>query len=40
MQAAAHDPKVAKKTGVPQSVAREYNKATPTTKGLPEKVKK
>ena len=26
MAAAAHDPKFAKKVGVPQSVAREYNK--------------
>ena len=26
MAAAAHDPKFAKKAGVPQSVAREYNK--------------
>lgn len=25
MAAAAHDPKFAKKAGVPQSVAREYN---------------
>lgn len=25
MAAAAHDPKFAKKVGVPQSVAREYN---------------
>ena len=27
MAAAAHDSKFAKKTGVPQSVAREYNQA-------------
>ena len=27
MAAAAHDPKFAKKVGVPQSVAREYNQA-------------
>lgn len=39
MQAAAHDPKVAKQTGVKQSVAREFASSTKTTKGLPEKVK-
>lgn len=38
MQAAARDPKVAKKTGVPQKVAREYVAADkggklPTRKG-------
>jgi hypothetical protein len=27
MAAAAHDPAFAKKTGVPQSVARDFNKA-------------
>lgn len=27
MAAAAHDPKFAKKTGVPQSVAKEFNAA-------------
>lgn len=27
MAAAAHDPKFAKKVGVPQSVAKEFNKA-------------
>lgn len=27
MAAAAHDPKFAKKVGVPQSIAREYNQA-------------
>lgn len=27
MAAAAHDPKFAKKAGVPQSVAKEFNKA-------------
>lgn len=27
MAAAAHDPKFAKRVGVPQSVAREYNQA-------------
>lgn len=39
MQAAAHSPKVAKKTGVPQSVAKEFANSTSTTKGLPEKAK-
>ena len=29
MQAAAHDPAVAKKTGVPQDVAREFVAAEP-----------
>lgn len=37
MQAAAHDPKVAKKTGVSQKVAREFTKSTKSTKGLPER---
>lgn len=27
MAAAAHDPKFAKKVGIPQSVAKEFNKA-------------
>ena len=27
MAAAAHDPRFAKKVGIPQSVAREFNKA-------------
>lgn len=27
MAAAAHDPKFAKKVGIPQSVAREFNRA-------------
>jgi hypothetical protein len=27
MAAAAHDPKFAKKMGIPQSVAKEYNRA-------------
>lgn len=36
MQAAAHNPEVAKKTGVPQSVAKEFTSSTKSTKGLPE----
>ena len=40
MQAAAHNPAVAKRTGVPQSVAKEYVAATPSTKGLPQHVAK
>lgn len=36
MEAAAHNPDVAKKTGIPQSVAKEFTSSTPTTKGLPE----
>lgn len=27
MAAAAHDPKIAKRAGIPQSVAREFNQA-------------
>jgi ribosome assembly protein YihI (activator of Der GTPase) len=27
MAAAAHDPKIAKRAGIPQSVAREFNRA-------------
>lgn len=34
MAAAAHDPKFAKKVGVPQSVAKEFNKADTGTKLL------
>lgn len=34
MAAAAHDPKFAKKVGVPQSVAKEFNKADAGTKIL------
>ena len=34
MAAAAHDSKFAKKTGVPQSVAREYNQADKNTQML------
>jgi hypothetical protein len=37
MEAAAHDPAVAKKTGIPQSTAKEFASSTTTTKGLPEK---
>lgn len=35
MQAAAHNPDVAKKVGIPQSTAKEFASTT-TTKGLPE----
>lgn len=35
LQAAAHDPAVAKKTGVKQSVAKKFVKSTKSTKGLP-----
>lgn len=34
MAAAAHDPKFAKKVGVPQSVAKDYNKADTGSKIL------
>jgi len=34
MAAAAHSPKFAKKVGVPQSVAKEYNKADTGSKML------
>jgi hypothetical protein len=34
MAAAAHDPKFAKKVGVPSSVAKEYNRADTGTKML------
>lgn len=36
MEAAAHNPQVAKKAGIPQSVAKEFTSSTSTTKGLPE----
>lgn len=36
MQAAAHNPDVAKKAGIPQSTAKEFAQSTSTTKGLPE----
>ena len=34
MAAAAHDPKFAKKVGIPSSVAKDYNKADTGTKML------
>lgn len=34
MAAVAHSPKIAKETGVPQSVGREFNKADTGTKML------
>jgi len=34
MAAAAHDPKFAKKVGIPQKVARDFNKADTGTKRL------
>jgi hypothetical protein len=34
MAAAAHDPKFAKKVGVPQSVAKDYNRADTGSKLL------
>lgn len=34
MAAAAHDPKFAKRVGIPQSVAKEYNRADTGTKLL------
>jgi hypothetical protein len=34
MAAAAHDPKFAKKVGIPQSTAKEYNRADTGTKML------
>jgi hypothetical protein len=34
MAAAAHDPKFAKRVGIPQSVAQEFNKADTGTKLL------
>lgn len=40
MEAVAHDPKVARKTGIKQSVAKEFAKSTKSTKGLPEKKSK
>jgi hypothetical protein len=39
MQAAASSPKLAKKLGVPQSVAKEFVRETKTMKGKPEKKK-
>ena len=40
MAAAAHDPKFAKRVGVPQSVAKEYNRADTGSKMLSRKRKK
>lgn len=42
MAAAAHDPAFAKKLGIPQSVAKEYNRADQkvNVKALPERVRK
>jgi hypothetical protein len=40
MQAVAHNPQVAKSTGIPQSVGQDYSQATTTTKGLPEHKRK
>lgn len=37
MAAAAHDPKFAKKVGIPQSVAREFNKADKGAKSTQKK---
>jgi hypothetical protein len=39
MAAAAHDPKFAKKVGVPSGVAKEYNKADTGTKMLSRAIK-
>jgi hypothetical protein len=36
MQAAAHNPEVAKKTGIPQSTAKEFAQSTPKPSKLPE----
>lgn len=36
MQAAAHNPDVAKKAGIPQHVAKEFAASTTSTKGLPQ----
>lgn len=40
MQAVAHNPKFAKKVGIPQKVGKEFSDKTKTTKGLPERVKR
>ncbi len=40
MQAAASSGKMAKKLGIPQSVAKEYVVETKTVKNKPERVKK
>jgi translation elongation factor EF-Ts len=40
MQAAASNPEMAKKLGIPQQVAKEFVKETKSMKGKPERVKK
>ena len=40
MAAAAHSPEFAKKAGIPQSVAKEYNKADTGSKLLSKAMKK
>ena len=40
MAAAAHDPKFAKKVGIPGKVAKEFNKADTGTKKLSQAMKK
>lgn len=39
MQAVAHNPKVAKKVGIPKSVGEEFVSATKSPKKLPERMK-
>ena len=40
MQAVAHNPDLAKKTGIPQSAGKEYAQATHNPKDLPNKLAK
>lgn len=40
MAAAAHNPRFAKKVGIPQSVAKDFNKADTGTKKLSKAMKK
>jgi hypothetical protein len=40
MQGVAHSPEFAKKVGIKQSVGKEFVKAGPAKKNLPERVKK
>lgn len=40
MAGAAHDPKFAKKVGIPQNVAKEFNQADKGTKLLSDAMKK
>ena len=40
MQGVAHSPEFAKKVGIKQSVGKEFVKAGPAKKSLPERVKK